>query len=63
MLAVGRMENGRFQEISNNDDGPDGTNSRLEVTLPSAGEYIIRASALAAGGTGPYTVRVETARR
>ena len=63
MLAVGRMENGRFQEISNNDDGPDGTNSRLEVTLPSAGEYIIRASALAGGGTGPYTVRLESANR
>ncbi|HEX8831336.1 MAG TPA: PPC domain-containing protein [Longimicrobium sp.] len=59
MLAVGQMENGQFREISNNDDGPDGTNSRLEVTLPANGEYIIRASSLAAGGLGAYTVRVE----
>ncbi|HEX8358550.1 MAG TPA: PPC domain-containing protein [Longimicrobium sp.] len=61
MLAVGRMENGQFQEISNNDDGPDGTNSRLEVTLPANGQYVIRTSALAAEGTGAYTVRVESA--
>jgi hypothetical protein len=59
MLAVGQMENGQFREISNNDDGPDGTNSRLELTLPANGVYIIRAASLAAGGLGAYTVRVE----
>jgi hypothetical protein len=59
MVAIGRMANGAFQEISNNDDGPDGTNSRLEVTLPTDGEYVVRASALAPGGMGPYTLRVE----
>ncbi len=60
MLAVGRMENGRFQEISSNDDGPDGTNSRLEVTLPGNGEYVIRTSALGGEGVGAYTVRLES---
>ena len=62
MVAIGRMANGAFQEISNNDDGPDGTNSRLEVTLPEDGEYIVRASSLSAGGMGPYRLRLESAR-
>jgi len=61
-LAIGQMVNGSFQELSSNDDGPDGTNSRVEVTLPAAGEYLIRAAALGAGETGAYQLRVTTAR-
>ena len=34
----------------------------LEVTLPSDGEYVIRANAFSAGETGAYTLRVETTR-
>ncbi|MBV9110984.1 MAG: hypothetical protein JO306_16365, partial [Gemmatimonadetes bacterium] len=45
-VAIGRMENGTFTEIASNDDGPDGTNSLLEVTLPANGTYTIRAKAL-----------------
>lgn len=62
MVAIGQMANGKFQELSSNDDGPDGTNSRLEVTLPVAGEYLIRAGSLSAGGLGAYQLRVDTGR-
>jgi len=61
-LAVGRVVNGVFQEVGNNDDGTDGTNSQLQVTLPEDGEYMVRANSLAAGGTGAYRLRVETGR-
>ena len=57
-LEVGRMEDGKFESLKSNDDGPDGTNSRLEYTFPSAGEYIIRANTLTSGETGPYTLRL-----
>jgi hypothetical protein len=62
MLVVGQMVGGEFRELSNNDDGPDGTNSRLEVTLPSTGEYLIRTASLNVGGQGEYELRVETSR-
>lgn len=62
VVAVGRLVNGRFEEISNNDDGPDGTNSQLELTLPEDGEYVVRASSLGAGGTGAYKLRMSSAR-
>lgn len=61
-LTIGQMANGRFQELASNDDGPDGTNSRIEVTLPVAGEYLIRTAALGAGEMGAYQLRVTTAR-
>lgn len=57
-LAFGRIENGEFSEISSNDDGPDGTNSQLDVTLPSDGRFVIRANSLTAGNTGAYTIRL-----
>jgi hypothetical protein len=58
VVAIGRMVNGAFVELESNDDGDDGTNSRLEYTLPEGGEYVIRASALSAGSTGEYTLNV-----
>jgi pre-peptidase len=59
-LAFGRMEGGSFSEISTNDDGgEDGTNSQLEVTLPAAGRYVIRANSLSGGNTGAYTLKLE----
>jgi hypothetical protein len=59
-LAIGRMDGDEFEEIATMDDGGEGTNSLLEVTLPSDGEYVIRANAFSAGETGAYTLRVET---
>ncbi len=59
-LSVGRMNaDGIFQEIASNDDAPDdGLNSRVELTLPGDGEYVIRARSLSAGGAGMYTLEV-----
>lgn len=62
-LAIGRvLPGGEFEEVSSADDGGDGTNSRLEVTLPSDGQYVIRANSLMAGQTGEYSLRVATSR-
>lgn len=57
LVRIGRMTNGVFSELAYNDDGPDsGLNSRLNFTLPEDGEYVIRATPLSAGGTGPYSL-------
>ena len=58
-LAFGRLgEDGGWVEMQTNDDGPDGTDSELTVTLPEAGAYVIRANAFAEGQTGRYTLSV-----
>jgi hypothetical protein len=61
-LAIGRMDGDEFEEIATMDDGGEGTNSLMEVTLPSDGEYVIRANAFSSGETGAYTLRVDTSR-
>jgi hypothetical protein len=61
-LAIGRMVGGEFEEIATMDDGGEGTNSLLEVTLDEDGEYVIRANSFSAGETGDYTLRVESSR-
>jgi hypothetical protein len=61
-LAIGRMVGGEFEEIATMDDGGEGTNSLLEVTLPDDGEYVIRANSYSADMTGAYTLRVESSR-
>lgn len=61
-LAIGRMDGGELQEIATMDDGGEGTNSLLEVTLPGDGEYVIRANSYAADQTGAYTLIVESSR-
>lgn len=60
-LAIGRMVNGEWEEIASMDDGGEGTNSLLQVTLPETGEYVIRANAYNAESTGAYTLRVDRA--
>jgi hypothetical protein len=54
-LSIGQVVDGRYREVGNNDDG-DGTNSVLEVTLPAAGTYQIRANSYLKGQTGAYTL-------
>ena len=61
-LAIGRMQGGEFEEIATMDDGGEGTNSLLEVTLPADGQYVIRANSFRAEQTGEYTLRVDTSR-
>lgn len=59
-LAVGRMVNGRFQEIAEDDDGAGGTDAQVVLTLPEDGAYAIRANTLFGGKTGTYTLALET---
>lgn len=61
-LAIGRMVGGEWEEIASMDDGGEGTNSLLEVTLEQDGEYVIRANSYTAEETGEYTLRVESSR-
>lgn len=46
----------QFEVLASDDDGlAEGTDSRLNFTLPSAGEYVVRASPLDAEGKGLYS--------
>lgn len=60
-VAFGRMQGGGFEQLDGNDDGEDGTNSLLRVTLDRAGEYVIRAQSLSPNQTGAYTLAVRAA--
>ena len=62
MLGFGRLQNETFEEIESNDDGPDGTNSELEVTVTRDGEYAIRAGVYGAAVVGDYSLSVTRAR-
>lgn len=57
-MAVGRIVDGEFEALESNDDGPDGTDSQIRVTLPEDGDYVIRANSLSGGETGAYTLRL-----
>lgn len=58
-LAFGRGGPSSWEVSETDDDGlGEGTNSRLLVTLPEDGEYVIRANSVGAGATGPYTLAV-----
>jgi hypothetical protein len=61
-VAIGRMVNGAWEEVASMDDGGEGTNTLLEVTLPATGEYVIRANSFGGEETGGYTLLVETSR-
>lgn len=58
-VAVGQA--GRGEELAvlgSDDDGGTGTNSRLVVTAPEDGEYVIAVRAYDVGETGSYTLQV-----
>jgi hypothetical protein len=57
-LVVGRIVDGAFESLESNDDGEDGTNSLIRITLPEDGDYVIRANSLIGGETGAYTLQV-----
>ncbi len=48
--------------LGENDDS-DGTNSRLEVTLPSSGAFTVVVTSYGAGSTGAYTLNASTIQR
>lgn len=56
-LSIGQVVDGRYREVGSNDDA-EGTNSVLEVTLPAAGTYQIRANSFLKHQTGAYTLSV-----
>ena len=62
IVAFGRLVGGRFDEIDANDDGPDGTNSELDVAVTRDGDYAIRAGVFGAGVVGDYSISVTRAR-
>lgn len=56
--ALGRGTGGQFQEISNNDDSLDATDSTIEFLVPEDGTYLIRSSAFGERETGEYQLLV-----
>jgi len=45
--------------LASNDDGPNGTNSQLTFTAPSAGTYMVRANSYEAGASGLYSIIID----
>lgn len=62
-VSIGTLTNGVFAALESADDGAGGTNSRLDFTLPFAGEYSIRANSLSPQRpTGDYILRIDSLR-
>ena len=62
-LLIGRMEDGDFEALAENDDNQDGgTGSTIVFTLPSSGPYLIRANSLGKA-TGAYSLTVRSLSR
>lgn len=57
-LSVGQGLGESFDDLQTDDDGAGGTDAQVEITLPRAGTYVIRANTLAADETGAYTLTV-----
>lgn len=49
------------EDVAQDDDGGGGTNSRLRLTLPTTGTYLVLANSYSAGEVGSYTLEVATA--
>lgn len=60
-LYLGTTRRGTFTELQRDDDGGNGTNSRIEMRLPDDGTYVIRASSLSQR-TGAYTLTLNGGR-
>ncbi len=58
-LKFGQMNGQSFHELAADDDSAGGTDSQLSFTLPSTGDYVIRANTLFKDKTGSFTVSVE----
>lgn len=60
-LIVGRMVGPLMDEVRSNDDAGEGTDSRLRVTLPENGTYLVVAQSYSEEGTGAFTLTLQTA--
>lgn len=58
-LHFGQGTGESFESLATDDDGADGNDAMIEITLPRAGTYVIRANTLSGGETGSYTLIVE----
>jgi hypothetical protein len=61
-LYFGTLDGGQYVEMETDDDGGGGTDSQISITLPRAGEYLIRASSFGRWATGDYTLLVTSSR-
>lgn len=58
-LQIGNAE-GEFTALASDDDGlGEGTDSRLNFTLPADGRYVLRASPLGSDGKGLYSLELQ----
>ncbi len=60
-MALGRVKGGEVEVLGSDDDSGGGNDARVRVTLPAAGEYVLRANSLSEGETGAYTLTLGTA--
>lgn len=58
-LRWGRAGESGFDELESDDDGGGNVDSRLDLTVPRSGKYLIRVSSLGAGQTGSYRLTIE----
>lgn len=58
-LRVGRIVNGAFVQMAENDDGGSSLNARLVFTAPQAGEYLIRVTSYNGSAEGDYCLSME----
>lgn len=59
-LVLGRMDGSSLAPIGSDDDGAGGTDSKLVLTLPVDGVYVLRANSVHADETGDYSLSIET---
>ncbi|HEX2078761.1 MAG TPA: PPC domain-containing protein [Longimicrobium sp.] len=60
-VEMGQVDGGECTDMDANDDGGEGTNSLLTVTLPDDGAYHIHVRSSGPGETGAYTLLVQGA--
>jgi hypothetical protein len=58
-VEIGRGTLAAFEKLGEDDDGGADLNSRLRFVAPADGNYVIRATSVAANGEGNYVLRVE----
>ena len=59
MLMVGQMVQGQFREVWRDDDGGGGSDARVVMIAPTAGQYVIRTNTFGPIQHGAYTLTVE----
>jgi hypothetical protein len=59
-LLLGRLVDGGFELLHENDDESDGsTDALIEFTLPASGQYVVRATSFGGAGSGSYSIRFD----